>query len=371
VTKREGTRRMLVRPSFKAKTCPGGIGARRLRGLASGLFLALLAALLAACAAHSRPVARFGIPDVVVHTSLSDEAQFVNWGTEMPDTTALGIGFVRPEDRDMPPLERPQIEEIRVPEGEPLSSYLLLQSGERATLLVTALVDYQQVPFNLDGQEGLLHEVMVEPGGDLELPLRLEVGEQGAHDLVVIAFKQPYNRPANPQYRNKMFQRLVGRRAVVVVGRMEDPVHSPAPDVVGSPPPPEVTFGLRVSFSTAPTDGETHASNRFMALAQAESNEIFPYQLWVSNYHGETPVDYALVLFQDFHQLHLKGKDMVVVHLEAGHEATIEDSLIVPAEPGVHELQVVYVMDPYRSILRDEVTTPFVFGSNAVGVEVH
>lgn len=362
---------MLVRPCFKAKRCPGSIGARCFGGLASWLSLALLAALLPACAAHSRPVPRFGIPEVVAHTSFSDEARFANWDLEMPDTTALGIGFVRPEDRDTPPLERPQIVEMRVPEGEPLSSYLLLRSGERATLLVTVLLDYQQVCFNLDGQEGLLHEVVVEPGGDLELPLRLAVDEQGAHDLVVIAFKEPYNRPADPQYRNRMFQRLVGRRAVVVVGRMEDPVHSPAPDVAGSPPPPEVTFGLRVAFCTAPTDQESHASNRFMALAQAESSETLAYQLWVSNYDGETPVDYALVRFQDFHQRHLKGKDMVVVHLEPGDEAMIDDSLIVPAEPGVHELQVVYVMDPYRSILRDEVTTPFVFGSNTVGIEVH
>jgi hypothetical protein len=340
------------------------------RQLACALLLALLAALLPACAGQPISVVPFVIPDVVVHTSMSDEARFTSWNMEMHDVSEIGIGFVRPEHRDMPPLERPQIEEVRIGDGESFSPYLILQSGQRTTLLVTVLLDYQQVPFELDGQAGLLHEVTVEPGGDLELPMQLDVGEPGAHDLVAIAFKEPYNRPIDPEYRDRMFQRLVGKRAVIVVGGVEEPVHTPTPDVVGSPPPPEVTFGIRVSFATAPTEAETHPSKRFMASAQGQCNGAFPYQLWVSNYHGETPVDYALVLFQDFHQVQLKGKDMLVAHLEAGHEATIDDSLILPAEPGVHDLQVVYVMDPYRSILRDEVTAPFVFGSNCLGVEV-
>lgn len=364
-------RQVRGRLPFKASRYGVGVVPHCYRRVACGLLLALLAALLAACAAHSKSVVRFGIPDVVVHTSFSDEVRFASWGIEKPDVTAIGIGFVQPEHRDIPPLERPQTEEIRVADGELFLSYLLLSSGQRTTLLVTALLDYQQVPFSLDGQEGLLHEVTVDPGGDLELPMRLEVGEPGAHDLVVIAFKEPYNRPMDPDYRGRMFQRLVGRRAVIVVGEVEEPVQTPLPDILGSPPPPRVTFGLRVAFATAPTEAETHPSKRFMAFAQGQCNETFPYQLWVSNYHGETPVDYALVLLQDFHQVQLKGKDMVVVHLKAGHEATIDDSLILPAEPGVHEFQVVYVMDPYRSILRDEVTTPFVFGSNAVGIEVH
>ncbi|HAL62059.1 MAG TPA: hypothetical protein DCP08_06600 [Chloroflexi bacterium] len=334
------------------------------------MLFALLAVLLAACAAHSKSVARFGIPDVVVHTSFSDEVGVASWGIEKPDVTAMGIGFVQPEHRDIPPLERPQTEEIRVANGEPFSSYLLLSSGQRTTLLVTALLDYKQVPFSLDGHEGLLHEITVEPGGDLELPMRLAVVKPGAHDLVVVAFKEPYDRPMDPGYRDRMFQRLVGRRVVIVVGGVEEPIQTPAPDILGSPPPPEVTFGLRVAFATAPTGAETHPSKRFMAFGQGRCNETFPYQLWVSNYHGETPVDYALVLFQDFHQVQLKGKDMVVVHLEAGHEVTIDDGLMLPAEPCIHELQVVYVIDPYRSILRDEVTDPFVHGSNAVGIQV-
>jgi hypothetical protein len=238
-------------------------------------------------------------------------------------------------------------------------------------MLVTALLDYQQIPFNLDGRDGLLHDIKVSPGGDLELPMRLEVGEPGAHDLMVVAFKEPYDRPMDPGYRDRMFQRLVGRRAVIVVGGAKEPVHVPTPDVMGSTPPPEVTFGLHVAFATAPMDEDTHPQERFMATARGQPNETLPYQLWVSNYHGEAPVDYALVLFQDFHQVQLKDKDMLVVHLEAGHEAIIDDNLTLPAEPGIHELQVVYVLDPYRSILRDEVTSPFVNGSNCVGIEVH
>jgi hypothetical protein len=348
-----------------------GIVLRCYKRLACGLLWPLLAALLSACAVHPTSVVSDVVPDVIVHTSMSDEARFARWDIEKPDVSAIGIGFVRPEHRDIPPLERPQTEEMRVADGETFSSYLTLSSGQQTTLLVTALLDYQQVPFDLDGRDGLLHEVTVDPGGDLELPVRLEVSEPGAHDLVIVAFKEPHNRSMDPEYRDRMFQRLVGRRAVIVVGGLEKPVHTPAPDVEGSPPPPEVTFSLGVAFATAPTQAKTHPSKRFMASAQGQCNGTFPYQLWISNYQGETPVNYALVVFQDFHQVQLRDKDMLVVHLEAGHEAIVDDSLTLPAEPGVHELQVVYVMDPYRSILRDEVADPFVVGSNCAGIEVY
>jgi hypothetical protein len=216
----------------------------------------------------------------------------------------------------------------------------------------------------------LLHEVRVEPTGDLEMPMRLEIEGPGAHDLLVVAFKEPYNRPIDAGYRDTLHQRLVGRRAVVIVGGVEQPVHEPTPDLVGAPPPPDVTFGIPVCFAGAADDADAHPAKHFLWSLEGQPQEAAPYRLWVSNYHGEAPIDHGLVLFQDFHQVPLLGREFLIVHLEPGHEAIIDGHLSLPEQPGVHEVQVVMVKDPYRSVRRGEVSDPFVRGSNCLGVRV-
>jgi hypothetical protein len=332
------------------------------------LFLALsvcLALLIANSALGCRSGVEFSTS--IIHDSFSEQVSFDPPGLPI---RGVGIGFVRPGHRDIPPLERPQTEEFRLAEGEPFVPFLILHAKEQTTFLVTVLLDYRQVPFELDGRYGLLHEVTIPPNLDVELPMRVDIEGWGAHDLIVVAFADPHNHSMDPDYRDTMAQRFVGRRAVIVVGSPEEPARHLTPDVTGSPPPPGVTFGLRVAFATA---SETHPAidpEQQMFLAEGQRNKKFPYRIWVSNYHGQAAVNYALTLFLDFHQIKLNGKDVLNVHLEAGHEVLIDTELILPAEPGVHELQIVYVMDPYRSILRDEVTAPFVFGSPRLGIKV-
>ena len=200
--------------------------------------------------------------------------------------------------------------------------------------------------------------------------MQLDVDELGTHDLVAIAFKDPYNRPMDSEYRDRMFQRLVGKRMVIIVEGEEKPVRYLSPDIIGSPPPPEVTFGIPVSFAAASVQMDTHPSKRFLASARGQPNDVFNYQIWVSNYDGDEPVEYALMLFLDFRQLPFDNQNVLLTYLKAGHEAIIDQSLSLPAEAGIHELQVVYVLDPYRSILHHEVTSPSVLGSNCVGIEV-
>ena len=78
------------------------------------------------------------------------------------------------------------------------------------------VLDYKQIPFEMDGQTGLLHEVNVLPGGDFEIPIRVPINSPGVHDLVVIAFADPYNGSLDPQFRSSFDIDLVGRRAQII-----------------------------------------------------------------------------------------------------------------------------------------------------------
>ena len=131
----------------------------------------------------------------VVHRPLSGRAQYVREG-EISHPTEIGTGLVRPEDRNTPIGQLPQSDEFRIAEGEPLLLDLVLFTGQDATFLVTVLVDYKQNMFRLDGQLGLLHEVGVEAGKELFIPIQVDINGAGAHDLTLVAFRDPTIKPA-------------------------------------------------------------------------------------------------------------------------------------------------------------------------------
>lgn len=319
------------------------------------------------------------IQDVVIHDVLSEQTYIAQWtiaegGNTIYDLTQVGLGFVRPEDRFISPDQLPQNEELRINTGEPLKLDLVANAAKGSVFLVTALLDYKQIPFILDGQYGLLHQIEVKENGDLYIPIQIDVDGKGAHDLTMIAFISPYNRPWNQDSRDLVNGCLTsGRRAVVIVDNVDKPVQEIQPDVYGISPPLGVEFGYRVMFSNMPALFDNkHPSQRQMRMTQSERpGGTFRYQLWLSNYNlPENKVDYGLVRFLDFHQVLFKGKNLFVIDFTGRQEAIIEDSYRLPQQTGVHEAQIIDVFDPYKSILRREVLAPFVFSSSCLGIYV-
>ena len=320
------------------------------------------------------------IQDVVIHRTFSSDVHVERWTVEQGAATTYepsqaGVGFVRPEDRFTPPAQLPQNDEIRLRTGDPLLLDLVATAAQGSTFLISIILDYKQVPFSLDGQYGLLHEISVENDGAFYIPMQIDISEPGAHDLIVVAFREPYTRPWDQTARDLPFGCLLsGRRTVVVLDGVDRPIQNITPDVFGKPPPTGVDFGIRVMFANMPVSSSdtTHPSRRQMPMtANGNSGGKFQYQLWLSNYDlpGDK-VDYGLMRFLDYHQIDLKGKDLFVAHFDGRQEAIVDDSLILPKQPGIHELQVVYIFDPYKSVLRGEVLAPFVFSSSCLGIAV-
>ena len=79
--------------------------------------------------------------------------------------------------------------------------------------------------------------------------------------------------------------------------------------------------------------------------------------------------DYALMMFYNFHQVPIQNQDVTVVRLEPGEEIVIPTSQQLVSEPGVNQLQVVYIFDPYRSILNKEVRAAFVLSDFRIAVD--
>lgn len=343
---------------------------------------------LSACSTTEPTMALNAVKDVVVHNAYSKDVQVNTWtlaegGNKNKGSTLVGLGFVRPEDRNTPPSQLTQNVELALNSGEPLKLDLIIESGQSTPFLVTVLVDYKQVAFSMDGQYGLLHEIYVESTGDpdapaqvLYIPVEIDIFGPGAHDVVVLGFKNPYDRVWDPEARESgnLSCGLGGQRIVVIVDEVESPYQNISPDVFAAAPPPEIDFGLRVLFAELPTSSldSSHPSKRQMKFTQnGRAGKDFRYQMWLSNYAlPDDVVDIAYFRFLDYHQINFKGKDLFVVHFDGRQETIVDDFITLPSQKGVHELQIVYLFDPYKSLLREEVLAPFVMVSDCLGINV-
>ncbi len=193
----------------------------------------------------------------------------------------------------------------------------------------------------------------------------------------MLAFVDPFDRPWDAELgRTQALLAAVymGTRTVSLLA-VKRTGNDNRPDVFGSPPPDDVQFGVRMLFADPPglLVNASHPSRRQMKMtAYGWPGETFRYQLWMSNYNSpDDTVDYGVMRFLDFHQVDFKGKDLFIAHFDGRQEAIVDDQIILPSEPGIHELQLVYVFDPYKSILNGQVLSPYIFASDCLGINVH
>lgn len=287
--------------------------------------------------------------------------------------TRLGIGFVWPKDVNTPPTLRPQTEEVRIKLGKPFNPLLILQSDSTDEVLVSAFLDYKQVEFVLNGQKDLLHKVEVYPGIDLEIPMSIDITEEGMHDLMVVAFSDPFNKSLDIDFRSSMTPRMVGRRAVVIVGNVDQPVLNYNNNITqGVPVPKDVTLNLGVVFTTLSNSPNSHPSNldRQLYVTTARPNQRLDFGIWASNLGGNKTVNLAVILLSNFQQVPINGNDVRLITLDPDYEVTIPTSVNLPSEKGVIQLQLIYILDPGKSILNNEVSVPIVLASPRIAVKI-
>jgi len=313
-----------------------------------------------------------GIANVIVHSDYSQAVSRTEVLSELKGRVVRGIGFIRPEDRDVHPFDRPQTEEFRLKEGETFAPYLGLLNGTQKlkTFLVTAILDYRQVRFELDGKDGLLHEVTVPPETDMVLPFCLSVDGPGAHDIQIVGFEDPYNWTLDEDFRMNLYGHAIARRAVIILGEDETPVRFLQPTIVGVPAVPDATFTPYICFASAATREGAHPSERQLYVDEALAGDSYRFQILLNNRDSETATHLLLIPFLDFHQTEIEGRDVIVADLGPAQEAIVDTEMLLPEEPGIHQFQAIWLYDPYQSVLRNEVLGPFVFGSPRIAINV-
>lgn len=335
-------------------------------------FVCIFFCFLTACsiAQPAKPEYTAVFQDVVKHDQESIQAHMIDkaW-EENPFPGATLMGFISDKERWTEPSKRSIKGDIHLEEGQPLDYYLSLNVPETTTVLVSILLDYKQIEFELAGKKALLHEFVAEPGGDLDLPIRLDVEGEGLHDLMAIAFKDPYNMSLDVDYRSSLHGRISGARVAVIVGQNDQPAKSLEPILEGKAVQQDINLRLGVVFATASKQGHPADLDHQLYIAQAKAGTVFDFQIWVSNQGIERAYEYTSLLFLDFHQQPIQGREVLPVYLEPDEEAIFDESVQLSQQPGIYQMQLVHILDPYRSIDKGEVDAPFVFGSPRIAID--
>ena len=291
------------------------------------------------------------------------------------------MGTLRSEYGDVSPLDVPQDfrlnsdDEFRLDSDEEFAPFLLFSthSSTETYFLIMALVDYQQVEFTLDGMTGLLHEVRMPPGTEMVMPFSLGTLPPGAHDIEVVIFDDPYagydltiEKPSNESPMSDDLGVLsdvlgvlrISRREFVIVDDNDQPARLLQATYSGTSPPADVSLG-NLAFFAGP--GATHPvkPESQIAVDVGEAGGEYHFRTWTTRHEGYGSGEQAIMLFVDFHLVPVNGNDLLMVELEAGEEAIIDSVVMLPDEPGVHQMLAFVMLDPYSSKLEDRFPGPF------------
>ncbi len=289
----------------------------------------------------------------VRHDSWSSNVHFADW----PDVNnrSIGVGFLRPEEREIHPYERRSTYQFEIGASEPFTTDLILSTGKERAVLVSLFVDYQQTSFSLDGIEGLLHYFVINPDEELEIPLSVNITGEGWHDLFVVVFFEPEKHPTDLEMRLPGSSlHLSGRRTVVCV---VDCIHQPS---LPRPITGEDKQVNRLLVNALPLlPGEESPQQRLLLSTSVKSNTTLDIELWARN-SDHVSRDYLVLPMLDFMQVPFTQNDDGLLHLTLppGHELYLPGQIAIPTIEGTHEFLFIFIFNPYQPL--DEVADPFV-----------
>ncbi len=310
-----------------------------------------------------------GISNIVIHSDYSQDVSYGDLPEGWENQVCYGSNIIKYEEIDM--QERTSGREIHIEEGEPLKAFYVIRYGiqQARLVLVTALLDYQQVRFTLDGKYGLLHQVTIPPGTtgiEMTVPIQIDIEGKGAHDLQLFIFDDPYNPTLNWDYRSDLHGRTTGIRGVIIVGEDETPVRSLPANTKPVTTAEDATFIPYAGFAYISPD-DNHPSKRQLYVDEAKAGELYKFQIYACNRNPEDSMKEVIMLFHNYHKVDINNTDVLIIDFDQYEEVILDVEMLLE-EPALHYLQMVYLFDPYKSVLNKEVFLPLVLGSPRIAI---
>jgi hypothetical protein len=231
-------------------------------------------------------------------------------------------------------------------ENESFKGYLEVENAMYTSnqYLLFILVDYLMVPFYVEGQKGLTHLVNLNPMEDSFYSFKLNHLPAGTHDIVVGAFLNPYKHSLDTDFRLDTDFAMMGRiRLNVIVGSGSYPFPElRSPDIFCNKS--DTLEGLMLTKEPCSPKG--------WFTENVTRGQKLHYYINIGNFE-ENQRAFGVIQFLDYKQIPLEYNSSEYVYyglLKEGNKTSIPASVIVPDNPGVHELLVVWFTEPFENV---------------------
>lgn len=210
--------------------------------------------------------------------------------------------------------------------------------------MVFALLDYKQQTFLFNNQTDKLHLVNLSKFEDSFYYFQIDNISKGFHDFAIIVLLNPYEHSLKKEYRYSTDMAKMGdKRFNLFVGGVNN---TPIKDSFDSMPCPSsyVLNGLLANK-------EACSPNAWFS-EEIDGMEKINYFINVGN-DEEIIRSFALMAFLDYEQIPLRLNDKELTtfgKLKKGEKRAFSANLTLPNEEGVHELMVIWVLDPYEKL---------------------
>ena len=86
--------------------------------------------------------------------------------------------------------------------------------------------------------------------------------------------------------------------------------------------------------------------------AEAQAEEWLEYYIHIGAHPNGTQNRFAVMAFLDYEQIPIDGEDQWVLYADMlpGTQATVPARLQAPEEPGIYELMLIYVYNPFSML---------------------
>lgn len=232
-------------------------------------------------------------------------------------------------------------------ENESFEGYIRITNaiGKENQYLLLALIDYRTVPFYLQGNRNLTHLIGLKPMEDGFYPFKIENLSPGTHDLLLIVFVNPYEHSLDQYFRMSTDFSLMGeKRLNLIVGN-------------GSIPMPKFRNFDKFCEPSYPLTGllvnDKPCSPQAWFSENVSKKEKLGYFINVGNSEKRNQRTFAVIQFLDYKQIPIRynsSESVYFGYLNKKEKASIPASLITPDRTGVHELIVVWILDPYEKL---------------------
>lgn len=210
--------------------------------------------------------------------------------------------------------------------------------------LVLALLDYKVIPFFYNGTVSTTHIVNVSPMDMNHGYFNITNIPNGFHDILFLAFLDPYNHSLDDGYRLDTDCSDMGRWRFNLVFKNDTKPFVQFKNVYSDYNTYDKLNGLLVT--------KEMFSNKIFLSKNVTPNEILHYFINIGN-KGNISENFAIIQLLDYNQIPINYNESDYVYygsIGSGERSSIPVNIKIPDSNGVHELIIILTINPYENI---------------------